>query len=414
MFGLMPVENWEYNLHDMFDSFSALLKHERQNGTIIIKQVGNCIPVRSGRAAIVAAIKALGLMPGAHIAVPLYSCPAVFKAIEAVDCKPVFIDIERDTCCISASDLSGKIHQVDAVIAIHMFGNLCDMHRLLEVAQGKPIIEDCAQSLGSKYIGSKYKGEMSGTVGTVGVFSFRSGKYLSVGEGGAIYTKDPKINLRLRMIISEMNTPSKKEEIIHIIKTYLRTKLRSRPWFGFAGKNIWKIYNRTVSYTSKTPIKLSKIMYPDFKLTCKRLVDFDKIVARHRSNAEYFTRNLHLHHGMLCSEQPHTFYNRYAYPVFFTSIEQRDTLADNLLKKNIDTIKPYQNSAELAAEHYGYEGDCPTAEKVSKTILLMPVHSRLKQHELFYITRCFNECWNAKFVANFNEQKYSIHNLHNV
>jgi dTDP-4-amino-4,6-dideoxygalactose transaminase len=100
--------------------------------------------VRSARAAIIVAIKALNLSPGASIGVPLYCCPVVFKAIEAAGCKPCFIDIDPGTFCISAKDLSAKSAQIDALIAVHMFGNLCDMPGIQEAAQDKPIIEDCA------------------------------------------------------------------------------------------------------------------------------------------------------------------------------------------------------------------------------------------------------------------------------
>jgi dTDP-4-amino-4,6-dideoxygalactose transaminase len=90
--------------------------------------------------------------------------------------------VEPETYCLSAGDLSAKRSQIDAVIAVHMFGNLCDMPSLQEAAEGKPIIEDCAQSLGSKL-----DGRPAGSFGTIAAFSFRSGKYLSAGEGRSVF-----------------------------------------------------------------------------------------------------------------------------------------------------------------------------------------------------------------------------------
>lgn len=386
MLNIIPTESWEYNLHDLFIGLTALLRTNKNSHFMYIQGVGNCIPFRSGRVAIIAAIKALELKPGASIAVPLYSCPVVFKAIKEVGCIPVFIDIDRETFCISPEDLSKKISRVDAVVAIHIFGHLCDMHRLIEVVRGKPIIEDCAQSLYSKI-----NGYMSGTIGTIGIFSFRSGKYLSVGEGGAIFSKNPEIRSRLSTIVSSMKVPSKTEEVKHILKTYLRTKLRCRPLFGLIGRKIWQIYNRKVDFAEKTPIIFSQILNSDRRITLKRLVNLNNKIQMQRMYAEYYLNNLRLDSNMLFSEKPGTFYNRYAYPIVFSSIEQRDAMANYLLRKKIDTVKPYQDIAEIASEHYGYKGDCPVTEQVSKFILIIPSYYKLKKHDIHYICACFND-----------------------
>ena len=96
---------------------------------------------------------------------------------------------------------------------------------------------------------------------------------------------------------------------------------------------------------------------------------------------------------MLCFERDDTFYNRFAYPLVFVSIEQRDAMAEYLFMKNIDTVRPYQDSVELGTDYYGYHSDCPVTERVSKCILLIPGYYKLKQHEIHYITKCLNEGW---------------------
>ena len=224
MVGLLPAELWEYRLGDLVHGLAAVLGRRKLNGMFDIDGVGSCISARSGRAALIAAIKALNLPPGARIGVPLYCCPVVFKAIKATGCTPRFIDVELETSCMSADDLSAKRSEVDAVIAVHMFGNLCDISSLQEAAQGRPIIEDCAQS-----IGSKIDGRMAGSLGTIAVFSFRSGKYLSVGEGGALFSNHAEIRTRLSKLIGELPSNSRTEECAHIAKTYIRSMLRSKP-----------------------------------------------------------------------------------------------------------------------------------------------------------------------------------------
>jgi dTDP-4-amino-4,6-dideoxygalactose transaminase len=388
MLALLPTENWEYKLSDVVQGLAAALGLKKPDGLLHISGIGNCIPARSGRAAIVAAIKGLELPIGARIGVPLYCCPVVFKAIKVANCKPRFIDVEPATYCMSADDLFRKRSEVDAVIPVHMFGNLCDMPSLQEAARGIPIIEDCAQSLGSKL-----DGHMAGSFGTVAVFSFRSGKYLSVGEGGALFSNHPDIHFRLSKLIAELPIPSRTEEYTHIAKTYIRSKLRSKSLWGIAGYPIWSIYNKTVDYSAKSPVTLSQIYRTDLTLTNNRLSILDSVIRKQRANADYYTRTLKLDSVMLCSEKPGTFYNRCSYPLTFPSSEHRDLTAAYLFKQQIDTGKPYKDITDIAVSYYGYKGDCPVAEQIARRVLVIPCNYRLKKITIQRIAQCLNAGW---------------------
>ncbi len=82
MLGLLPRDQWQHHVSDVFRALAAALKPGSPREQLFLPGLGNCIPVRSGRAALVAAIRALDLAPGAKIGVPLYCCPVVFRAIE--------------------------------------------------------------------------------------------------------------------------------------------------------------------------------------------------------------------------------------------------------------------------------------------------------------------------------------------
>jgi dTDP-4-amino-4,6-dideoxygalactose transaminase len=315
-------------------------------------------------------------------------------------CRPIFIDIERDTFCISARDLSKKIDHVDAIVVVHMFGNLCDMESLLKVAAGKPIIEDCAQSLGSQM-----QGRMSGTMGCIGVYSFRSGKYLSAGEGGALYTNDLQIWSHLKELVNSLPKPAKTEEVRHTIETYIRSKLRSKPLFGLVGAKVWLVYNKKASYYAKSPIIMSQIFSHDHSIIMKRLLGFSQNMIKQQSYAAYYMANLNAAGCMLCCEKPQTVLNRYAFPVVFPSVNHRDAIANALAQSNISTIKPYQDVPEIAATYYNYRGGCPVSEKLAKTSLLLPCHYGLKQNDIQFITKQFNNSWHELTAK---EQKSSL------
>lgn len=386
MLGLIPAENWEYSLGDVFAGvISAISAGDEEHNTINIDGIGSCIPTRSARAAIHTAIKALNLAPGARIGVPLYCCPVVFKAVEAAGCTHCFIDIDLATYCMSSEDLALKRNNLDAVIAVHMFGNTCDMPALINVAQGKPIIEDCAQSLGSKI-----NGMMAGTFGTIAAFSFRSGKYLTVGEGGALFSNQQNIIAILSEAISKLPVPGIADELIHLAETYIRTKLRTRPLYGLVGYPLWQFYNKTVDYSTKSPIVFSQSYISDLAIAVKRLQHLSAAIYKQRAYADLYTRTLKLEQNMLCMEKPGTFYNRYLYPIFFQSASQRDLVMAHLHKHQIGTAKPYHDIAAVAAKNYGYKGDCPISEQVADRILAIPSYYRLKENDIKHIAYCLN------------------------
>lgn len=385
---LLPTELWEYRLRDIARGLWAATVYEKKKEFVQVPGIGSCVPVRSGRAGLLTAIKALGLSPGARIGVPLYCCPIVFKVIKMAGCIPCFVDVEASTFCMSSSDLLAKISRIDAVIAVHMFGNLCDLSALQRVANGRPIIEDCAQSLGSKI-----NNQTAGSFGAVAVFSFRSGKYLSAGEGGALFSRHSEIQSQLSQLVSFMPAPEHKDEYMHVAATYVRTLLRRRPLYGLAGYPLWYIYNKHTEYSEKSPVILSKIYKSDLAITNSRFALLDTAIARQRSIAEFYGEALGLSSEMLCAERPNTFYNRYLYPITFPSLKHRDSMTAYLRRRRIGVIEPYKDIPEIATKYYGYTGDCPVAEDVSNRILAIPNNHSLKQKDIHYIASYVNKGW---------------------
>ena len=388
MIGLIPTEHLEYSANDVIRGLIAMVKPSLKERNLKINGLGDLIPIRSARAGIITAIQALNLPPNARIGVPLYCCPVVFKSIKASGCIPHFLDIDSRTFCLSADDLHKKKSNLDAVIAVHMFGNVCDINELKNAAPDKPIIEDCAQSLGSKL-----KGKLTGTFGDISVFSFRSGKYLSVGEGGAIYSNNLDIRSRILQRLSDMDTPTPRAEVMHIFETYLRSILRRKPVYGVIGYPLWKFYTKKINYTSQSPIAISKIYKTDLSVAKKRLYDLRAMIEAQRTNTDYYLKNLSLDSEMVCIERLDTFYNRYLFPILFSSLEARDKMANLLFKQRIEAIQPYKDIVEIAVKYYGYAGKCPVSEKISKGILVIPNNYKLTLKNIQLIVECLNNEW---------------------
>jgi len=134
---------------------------------------------------------ALGIGPGDEVIMADTNWIATAAPIVHLGAKPVFVDILPDSWCIDPELAETAITpRTKAIIAVHLYGNLCDMDRLLAIGEkySIPIIEDAAEA-----IGSVYHGKRAGSMGAFGSFSFHGTKTITTGEGGMFVTNDPDL-----------------------------------------------------------------------------------------------------------------------------------------------------------------------------------------------------------------------------
>jgi perosamine synthetase len=134
---------------------------------------------------------ALGIKLGDEVILADINWIATAAPITYLGATPVLVDILPDTWCIDPVQAEAAItSKTKAIIATHIYGNLCDMDDLLALGEkyGIPIIEDAAEA-----IGSIYKGKRAGSIGAFGVFSFHGTKTMTTGEGGMFVTNDNKL-----------------------------------------------------------------------------------------------------------------------------------------------------------------------------------------------------------------------------
>jgi perosamine synthetase len=131
---------------------------------------------------------ALSIGPGDEVIMADTNWIATASPIVHLGAKPVFVDILPDSWCIDPEKAEAAITpRTKAIVAVHLYGNLCDMDRLLAIGEkyGIPIIEDAAEA-----IGSVWHGKRAGSMGKFGTFSFHGTKTLTTGEGGMFVTND--------------------------------------------------------------------------------------------------------------------------------------------------------------------------------------------------------------------------------
>jgi perosamine synthetase len=131
---------------------------------------------------------ALGIGPGDEVIMADTNWIATAAPIVHLGATPVFVDILPDSWCLDPEQVEAAITpKTKAIVAVHLYGNLCEMDKLLEIGyrQGIPVIEDAAEALGSIY-----RGKRAGSMGLFGAFSFHGTKTITTGEGGMFVTNN--------------------------------------------------------------------------------------------------------------------------------------------------------------------------------------------------------------------------------
>ncbi len=174
---------WGERCYEYIDRFENLFKQHLG--------VGYAIATSSCTGALHMGLSALGIGPGDEVIVADTNWIASVAPIVHLGAKPVFVDILPDSWCIDPALVAKAITpRTRAILAVHLYGNLCEMDRLLDIGRqhGIPVIEDAAEALGSVYHGKR-----AGSMGRFATFSFHGSKTATTGEGGMFVTNDPRL-----------------------------------------------------------------------------------------------------------------------------------------------------------------------------------------------------------------------------
>jgi dTDP-4-amino-4,6-dideoxygalactose transaminase len=340
----------------------------------------------SGRASLYAILKALNLPENSKVGVPLFCCSVVFDAIHQAGLTPRFLDSNIDDYNLSVEDFHNKRSGLAAVVAVHMFGKPCDMDAIISVADAMPVIEDCAQS-----VFSTYKGRQAGLLSTASFFSFRTGKYISAGEGSAIFCKDAELHKEIEKVVDSFENWSSLNMVINSFSTFAKATLYNRPLFGILGYPIGMRLDKKLNLTAKDGFETGKIASTHLALIDKRIAHFQEEIDIQREHAHMLLSAVEPGNFSLLSEDNYTLRNWFQFALKFQNTNQRDTMADYLFSQGIDTAKYLDDIADEARSNYGYNGDCPNAELLSKTVLLVPIHYTLSTKDIEHIAHSINQ-----------------------
>lgn len=170
--------------------------------------VPKAVACQSGTAALHLSLMECGVQAGELVIAPTLTFIAAVNPIKYLGAEPVFMDCD-DSLCMDPEKLrdfceqecfvddvglyhKGTGKRIRALIVVHVFGNMADMVKIMEVAEEfhLKVVEDATEAIGTRYISGKYSGKFAGTIGDYGAFSFNGNKIITTGGGGMVVSND--------------------------------------------------------------------------------------------------------------------------------------------------------------------------------------------------------------------------------
>lgn len=168
--------------------------------------VKHAIGLANGTDALLLTLDALGIGPGDEVITTPFTFFATAEVVSQLGAKSVFVDIEPNTYNIDVSKLEAAItEKTKAIIPVHIFGQPADMSEIVDLARkyNLYVLEDACQA-----IGSQYQGQMIGSIGTAGCFSFFPTKNLGgYGDGGMVVTNDDELARKIKILRAHGSSP---------------------------------------------------------------------------------------------------------------------------------------------------------------------------------------------------------------
>lgn len=309
-----------------------------------------CVGLASGLDALWIAFRLLGVGKGDEVIVQGNTYIASVMGITMNGATPVFVEPD-EYYGIDVNKIEEKItERTKAILVVHLYGIPCEMDTVIKLCEkyNLRLVEDCAQSHGAKY-----KGQMTGTFGDVGCFSFYPSKNLGAfGDAGAVVVKD--------------------EELAKEFKIY-------------------RNYGSEKRYHNKVVGANSRLDELQAGLLRVRLPYLDEMNKEKAVIAKRYSEEIANPMIILPKVREHTTCVWHQYVI---RCEERDTLAEYLKEKGIGTIIHYPIPPHLseAYSNLGYDkGYLPITEHYADTVLSIPMYNGMKKEELDYIIEMINK-----------------------
>lgn len=264
--------------------------------------VPHAVSCASGTDALHLAILAAGIGPGDEVITSPFTFIATAEAICYVGATPVFVDIDPKTFNIDPALIEAAVTpRTKAIIPVHIFGQPADMAPISAICEKHNLllIEDCAQSFGAA-IG----GRMTGTLGSLGCFSFFPSKNLGCyGDGGLITCATAELAEQIKVLRNHGSRVRYHHSLIgynsrldDIQAAILRVKLKRIDQFNAGRRRVAHLYSELLKDVAAVPFEDGKgvhVYHQYTLLTDKRDAVMAKLSEQQIASAVYYPIPLH-------------------------------------------------------------------------------------------------------------------------
>lgn len=308
-----------------------------------------CVGLASGLDALWMAFKLLNIGQGDEVIVQGNTYIASVMGITINGATPIFVE-PNESFGIDADKIEEKItDKTKAILVTHLYGMASPMDQIIELCKkyGLRLVEDCAQSHGACF-----QGQMTGTFGDVGCFSFYPSKNLGgFGDGGAVVVNDEQLAKDFK-----------------VFRNYGSEK---------------RYYNTVVGANSR----LDELQAGLLRV---RLRHMRELTEEKAAIASYYSSNIK--NTRICLPKPADGATS-VWHQYVIRCENRESLIDYLNKKDIGTIIHYPIPPHLAKayEFLGHkEGFLPVTEHLANTVLSIPMYNGMTRKEQDYVIDALN------------------------
>ncbi len=302
--------------------------------------------VNNGTIALQLALHALDILEGEVITTP-FSFAATTTSILWEHCKPVFVDIDRETLMIDPEKIEEKItDKTKAIMAVHVFGYPCDIKRIKEIADKHhlKVIYDAAHTFGSVYEGKSLL-----SYGDVATCSFHATKVYHTVEGGACVTNDKEVNDKLELMKR----------------------------FGFNIEDYKEVGINAKASEVHAAMGLANFPYIEECIEKrKKISELYDLLLEHKLQRPKVVENLK--------------YNYAYYPVIFNSEEELLTVFEDLHQKEVYPRRyfyPTLNELPYLEE----KESCPNSEDISRRVACLPLYPDLEEENVKVICKTIRQ-----------------------
>ncbi len=317
------------------------------------------IPCANGTDALQIAMMALGLEPGDEVITPSFTYIATVEVIALLRLTPIFVEVNPQTFCIDSVAIEAAITpRTKAIVPVHLYGHSADMEPIMAIAQKHNlfVIEDNAQAIGGDYLFANGIKQKNGTIGTIGCTSFFPSKNLGCyGDGGAMFTNDDDLAIKLRMIANHGQSQ--------------------------------RYYHDMVGCNSRLDTLQAAVL--NVKLT-----HLDEYIMARQKVADYYDQTFAGHPKLTTPfRAPYTNHVFHQYTLLLeneeNSANQRNALQAYLAEAQIPSMIYYpvpSHRQKMFASFGSAHVSLPATDWLTERVISLPIHTEMDDEQLQYIT----------------------------